>query len=406
MANLNQVKSQLESLKSFYDSKSKLIIDAYNCCTSNPCNEVNAGLESIKSKLLSELSKSNGWSDSAGSSFKQGISNCVTSLDTIKSSISSSWNSAETLYKANYGALNNLKSLISKLESQIASYPNKSNSKYNESRYNIETKTYEKHFNHSKYQKDVNIWEQESDSLIHEVDELLKTINENINELNAINAAVISIEQNINSIIESNKYLASLTNKAVLIPTFNMDVFPGSQIEIDNEYSLMQLINMCYKEQASLEGVAFECSQVINYFIHKNGYEPTKVSELAQIMQTKWYGSRTRKAANYTDYRLDGEDASSYIQVATEVLQGNRVLPVYVWEHDQIPIVKNSGISYITLNGQRVNKNNRDNYVRGQTVIHNVAGAKYTFYAFPPNGGDPFGYFAEDYNKFIETENI
>ena len=397
MASLSEVKQACNTAKEFYEEKKELITKAYNCCTINRCIKVKESVDSLKSNINSLKSKISGWSDSAGSSFELGITSCIDILTTVSSSIESAWTNAENLYEANYQALDDLKITIDSLEEKISNYPDRNDDKFYDSHYNQDTGEYEKKFNHSRYEFEVNLWETSCDSLIKILNIIQEKITTNFSQLEAINGESISVLRNILTIETNEKRILELS--PVLIPALGMEIFQGSKIIIDSELSLIKLINMCYKEQGSVAGVAFECSQVINNFIRKKGYEPITVTELANLMNTSWYGSDTREAFGYNNYRLEGKDPSEYIQVTTEVLNGNRVLPEYVWEHDQIPIVKESGITKIILNGQNVDKNNRNNYIKDQTEITNVAGAKYIFYAFPDGvkgTGDPFGYFEKD----------
>lgn len=62
--------------------------------------------------------------------------------------------------------------------------------------------------------------------------------------------------------------------------------------------------------------------------------------------------------------------------------EGHLYLPSDVVEHDCL-----SDIGSIST-GDVYNPND---YIPGETIIHNNFGADYVFQGFAPNGGDPFG---------------
>ena len=53
------------------------------------------------------------------------------------------------------------------------------------------------------------------------------------------------------------------------------------------------------------------------------------------------------------------------------------------------------------LNGEKVSKTNRANYKKGQTIIMNSMGSVYTFWCFPGEGCDPFGYTQKAYDYVV-----
>ena len=81
-----------------------------------------------------------------------------------------------------------------------------------------------------------------------------------------------------------------------------------------------------------------------------------------------------------------------YVNVVKTVLvDGKRILPGYVDEHDCF-----SDISSATNNGTSINKIDRNAYTSNVTKIQNVYGSNYTFYSFPTATSDPFGYTKEE----------
>ncbi|MBQ8891577.1 MAG: hypothetical protein IJ068_01785 [Bacilli bacterium] len=404
MANLEQVKQACNTAKEFYEDKNELITKAYKCCVANRCSKVKESVDDLKSNIESLKSKISEWHDSAGSSFGNGIASCVDILATISSSIETSWTNAEKLYESNNETLNFIKNQTNYLEGKINAYPNKNSSEFYDSHYNPETKTYEKKFNRSKYESKVKEWEQSCDPYVNGLKTNQEIITNNLTQLEAINGESISVKANINSIEESNKNILALANKAVLIPALGMEIFPGQKVEIDDEIALMKFINMCYQEQGSEKGIAFQASQVINRFKYQTGEEPLTISELATFMSTPvnkpnscrngklswygWYGGATTKKYSLDYYDLDDMEVDKGIAIVTEVLNGNHVLPDYITEHDDF-----DDITKITPG----KKGNRSDYIQDVTVIHNKYESKgepgFIFYAFPySDSGDPFGY--------------
>lgn len=140
-----------------------------------------------------------------------------------------------------------------------------------------------------------------------------------------------------------------------------------------------KLARLCVQEQGA-SGAAAEASQMANnYEINAN---KTKYPTLYDYVRNGgWY----YKAAYYMDH---GSASKATIEKVRDVLcNGNRVLPLYIDEHDCI-----SDIAWIKNNGKEVNKNNKSNYIPNVTIIHNKMGSTYTFYCFPAPGCDPFGY--------------
>ena len=70
------------------------------------------------------------------------------------------------------------------------------------------------------------------------------------------------------------------------------------------------------------------------------------------------------------------------------LVNGNRVLPLYVDEHDCISDIKSISTG---------NPKNRKHYIRGKTIVRNKYKSKWTFWCFPDSKSDPFGYTDEAY---------
>ena len=136
---------------------------------------------------------------------------------------------------------------------------------------------------------------------------------------------------------------------------------------------LAYLAYVAMREQGSVEGAKMELSLMANLY-EKNKSNYSNVRDY--VDNSGWFASSSRSGYNYP--------GDEYYSAAKDVLNsGNRYVATNVDEHDCI-----SDISSISTG----DKDDRSNYIPGETVIHNRYGSTYTFAGFAPNGGDPFGY--------------
>lgn len=154
------------------------------------------------------------------------------------------------------------------------------------------------------------------------------------------------------------------------------------------ENKIIQIARLCTQEQGNTPGVRAEASQAANLLETNATYRKKYGSDIYSFMRNSgWY----YKAAYFMD---NGSASGSAIQAVREVLcEGARVFPQYVDEHDCIRDIKSISTG---------DKNNRSDYIKGETVIKNVMGSVYTFYAFPAPGCDPFGYTESAYEYVME----
>lgn len=164
---------------------------------------------------------------------------------------------------------------------------------------------------------------------------------------------------------------------------------------------LHDIAAICAREQGTKIGAMAEASLIANrYELFGSSYS----SIYSYLKQCEWWGaeesvtSAMQSASNLTEDILEG--------VRDVLINGNRTLPQYVDEHDCI-FCGSYGydVTKITTNGMTLTSSDnpteiRDhsNYVSGQTVITNAYGAVYTFYTFPTESSDPFGYTSMAYN--------
>lgn len=188
-------------------------------------------------------------------------------------------------------------------------------------------------------------------------------------------------------------------------------IFPGTKYTDLTEDQLKTLTAVCIREQGEdIEGVKFEASLMANLFELRRNGEGGATGLYNYVNNGGWFGSPGFHNINLS--RVTDELKTAVKEV---LVDGNRVLPPYVNEHDcwfcnsrNTCSNGNLGdICYLEIDGQRYNDKlfikDKNNYITDKTVIHNVYSSVYTFYAFPPSGGDPFGYTADAKNKFQNT---
>ena len=145
----------------------------------------------------------------------------------------------------------------------------------------------------------------------------------------------------------------------------------------DNE--IAGLANLAMQEQGSIDGACAELSLMANLF-----EQQTKHKTLYEYVRNSGWFSR---AAYWMD---NGAAGTTYRQYARYVLShGLRTLPAHINEHDCFSDIKSISTGAIR---------NRSDYLRNRTVIKNRYGSTYTFYCFPTDSSDPFGYTKEGKN--------
>ncbi len=152
-----------------------------------------------------------------------------------------------------------------------------------------------------------------------------------------------------------------------------------------------------HENGGTLNGVKLEASLMANLYEQKRPDEAHTADGLVNYVRTGgWFATADDYDENYSDYSQTEFEAVKDIW-----LNGNRTIPAEIVEHDSI-----GDIESITLDGQTVDKMDKNNYVQGKTVINNQMGSTYIFYTWAnPDGttissssgnggtGDPFGYF-------------
>ena len=155
------------------------------------------------------------------------------------------------------------------------------------------------------------------------------------------------------------------------------------------ETQIKQIASLCQQEQGTTKGAAAEASLMANRFEMVGKRWGTGGSGLYNyIRNCRWW-------AHASEY-MDKKNASKEVvdAVRAVLVNGKRTLPKYIDEHDCI-----SDISSAINKGQAIDVNSRSEYKQCVTKLNNRYGAKYTFYCFPTEGSDPFGYTSKKSRK-------
>ena len=189
-----------------------------------------------------------------------------------------------------------------------------------------------------------------------------------------------------------NKENNKLKNKYIRIKFISTGAYNGKKYNLTDK-QLRSIAYLCFKEQTTPRGALYEAALMANrYELYGSRY-----GNIYNYIRNSgwWYNSKS-----YMDYPKSV--SNDLLQTVKDVLvNGYRPMPQYVDEHDCFTYCND--VSKIIVNNKTyINKNdikNRNNYIKNKTIIHNRYGAKYTFYVFPTNKSDPFGYTYTAYNK-------
>lgn len=180
------------------------------------------------------------------------------------------------------------------------------------------------------------------------------------------------------------------------------EIFPATRYDL-TEAQLIGLARLCRAEQGSVTGAAAEASLMANLFERSSGYGTGGNGLYNYVRTSGWFAN----AARHMD---TGTYTPEILAAVKDVLvNGNRTMPTNVVEHDcwfcnrSYCSNGNSGdICKIVVNGRTLTSandiKNRNNYIKDKTVIYNMYGSIYTFYTFPSENSDPFGYITGYYN--------
>jgi len=165
---------------------------------------------------------------------------------------------------------------------------------------------------------------------------------------------------------------------------------------------LRGLAAVCQREQGnSAVGAAAEASLMANLFeLRGSNYGTGGAGLYNYVADSGWFG----KARSYMSGNVNVSD-EVLTAVKKVLVLGNRTLPLYIDEHDCIDCGSYGyNVIKIVTDGKTITDHaslkNHNNYVKDKTVIYNSFGSVYTFYSFPTEVGDPFGYTEIALNQY------
>lgn len=152
---------------------------------------------------------------------------------------------------------------------------------------------------------------------------------------------------------------------------------------------LQQIANLCKQEQGSVIGARAEASLMLNLL--ETQYTKYGEDVITFLIKSKWFAR-----AEY--YMKNGSAGAEYVEAVRDVMcNGNRLFPIGINEHDcfsDIVSVINNGVDVTDR------KKDRSVYIKNVTRIKNRWGSVYTFWCFPTQTSDPFGY-TDDHKKYM-----
>ena len=198
----------------------------------------------------------------------------------------------------------------------------------------------------------------------------------------------------------------------------------GTQYDLSNE-QLEFLATVAQKEQGSVEGAIAEACLMANIFelkVDKNKFG-TGADGLVKYVKTGgWFGDAEKKVGIYLQNNKLRDDVKAAVK--NVLVYGQRPYPFYIDEHDcwdcnnkkycpsgfkgDICRIVNYDAEYSNL--AEISDRYGGYYKMDETKIYSVYGSgKYdywTFYKFPTNTSDPFGYTQSALKKYEELNRI
>lgn len=181
---------------------------------------------------------------------------------------------------------------------------------------------------------------------------------------------------------------------------------PGQKYTL-TDAQLRGLAKVCQNEQGTVLGAKAEASLMANRFeLFGSSYGSGGDGLFNYVANSGWFANS--KSTIYDTSNLRSEILSAVKEV---LVLGNRTLALYVDEHDCIDCgrygfdvkkIVTDGTTITTPEGLK----NHNNYKQNRTIIYNRYGAVYTFYTFPTNSSDPFGYTSSAKNKFDKINGV
>lgn len=158
--------------------------------------------------------------------------------------------------------------------------------------------------------------------------------------------------------------------------TGDFDKFDLSDAEVRG------LTAVALQEQGSVKGAAAEASLMANLY-EERGSSYSGIVDY--VLHGGWFAT-----ASTSKYSGGTSNEEAVAAVRSVLIDGKRTLPKYVNEHDY-----RGDIISVTNDGVEIDKYNNSAYIQHKTIIKNSMGSTYTFYSFPAEGSDPFGYTSQ-----------
>lgn len=178
----------------------------------------------------------------------------------------------------------------------------------------------------------------------------------------------------------------------------------------EDELTFLTIVSRC-EQGDNLQGIAIEASLMANlYELHYSGFQ----SVYSFVKKSGWFACARDYNINKYSKKITEEHKSV---VKSVLVLGNRVLPLYVDEHDCIYCSHNEycdngnrgDVCEIKVDNNKTTDmniiRNKSNYKKDNTVIYNKAGSVWTFYEFACETCDPFGYTASAKQKYDRLNN-
>lgn len=191
---------------------------------------------------------------------------------------------------------------------------------------------------------------------------------------------------------ENGNLVLSADVMATLGSTSNAGSISGDNSSIDgaifttydlSDEEILQLASLCQQEEESVAGAAAVASLMCNLYESSRGSDYSSLVDY--VRNSGWFSD--------AGTHMDRRDASSdIVNVVGHVVRGGfRVLPGYIDERDYF-----GDITSATNDGVNIDVTDRGAYQKNVTVITNRYSATYTFYCFPDENSNPFGYSSEE----------
>ena len=156
----------------------------------------------------------------------------------------------------------------------------------------------------------------------------------------------------------------------------------------------MGIANIVGHEQPGKTGYLAEASLIANR-TDISGDDKATPENIVETVTSGWFADGKNR------YNNPGSPDPDAIKAVEEVIiNGKRTLPRYINEHDYF-----GDIASVTNNGTSIaDVKDRSKYKQHVSVIKNHMGSTYTFYEFPNDQSDPFGYIGtENRSKWGEN---